>query len=116
MIPLTPLESEILGEMAWDSHLVGEIMGFVRSSMPYPSDYSVFRETYELLDKWIERGWLDLGKQPHDCEGISTIQDVLPYLERHGPSLTSPESDVPLPEVDLTDKAFLDVEWLRGAV
>ncbi|MGH7623686.1 MAG: hypothetical protein ACREOJ_00010, partial [Gemmatimonadaceae bacterium] len=116
MIPLTELEADILGDMAWDSHLVGEIIGFVRSANPLADDFSVYRLTYSLLESWIDRGWLQLAPKPHNCEGLSTIRGLLPYFERHGVDVVSTECIVDLPEIDLTDQAFLDVEWLRGAV
>jgi hypothetical protein len=49
MIPLTELEADILGDLAWDSHLVGEIIGFVRSANPLEDDFGVYRLTYSLL-------------------------------------------------------------------
>jgi len=73
-------------------------MGFVRQQISYPTDFAVYRETYQLLEKWIDRGWLDLADKPHGCEGISSIQDLLPYLERHGASIVSEESDENFPK------------------
>jgi hypothetical protein len=116
MIALTELEADILGEMAWDSHLVGEIIGFVRAANPLEDDFGVYRLTYGVLESWIARGWLRLAAKPHDCEQLSTIEDLLPYFANHGVDVVSTDCIVPLPTIDLTDQAFVDVEWLRGAV
>ena len=116
MIPLTPLESDILGDMAWDSHSVGEIIGFIRSANSWYSDVEIYQELIALLRSWVERGWLRVLEKPTYGVGLNDISELIPYLEHHGPDLVSLESDVPLPEIDLTDQAFEDVEWLRGAV
>lgn len=50
MISLTPLESDILGDMARDSHNVREIIAFVRSANPLRTDDEVFRATLEPDD------------------------------------------------------------------
>jgi hypothetical protein len=112
---LSPLEEDILGELAWDSHGVGELAGFVRASQPELDDPGVFRLTRALLATWIERGWLALASDPRPGGGLSSIEDLLPYLDRHGPRALAVDGDVELPEVDLTLQAFRDVAWLRGA-
>jgi hypothetical protein len=113
---LSPLEEDILGEMARDSHGVGELAGFVRAAQPELDDAGVFRLTRALLATWIERGWLALGSDPRPRAGISSIDDLLPLLDRHGPRALALDGNVELPEVDLTLQAYRDVAWLRGAV
>ncbi|HWG32751.1 MAG TPA: hypothetical protein VN650_01190 [Gemmatimonadaceae bacterium] len=114
MIPLTELESDILGDMAWDSHGVGEIVGLIRSANPLYADAEIYRDLLELLTSWIDRGWLSVVAQPAHELPVASIADLLPYLERHGISAVSLDSAVPLPEIDLTRQAFVDVEWLRA--
>ena len=116
MVQLTPLEADILGDMACDSHGVGEIVGFIRSANPYADDFVVFRLTRELLDSWIQRGWLDLAPEPRPQGGLRGIEELLPLLDQLGPRAVSLENYIRLPEIDLTNQAFHDVEWLRGAV
>ena len=113
---LTPLEADILGDMAWDAHGVGELAGFIRAANPQAADTEVFSQTRALLATWIERGWLALGRADRERAGLSDVSELLPFLDRHGPSILSVESSEPLPEVSLTEQAFRDVEWLRGAV
>jgi hypothetical protein len=116
MIALTPLEQDILGDMAGDSHGVGELVGFIRSSNPYFTNFDIFADLRALLERWIARGWLRLCHSPERRSGLSSIQDLLPFLDRVGPDAMDVESKVTLPEINLTDQAFIDVEWLRGAV
>ena len=116
MIDLSPLEQDILGDMAWDSHGVGELVGFIRSANPYFDNFQIFRDLRALLDRWIGRGWLKMAESSERRAGVATIGDLLPFLDRVGPEAMDVDSAVPLPEIALTDQAFDDVEWLKGAV
>ena len=116
MISLTPLESDILGDMASDSHNVGELVGFIRSDNPHFTDSDIFRDLINLLSTWIDRGWLSVVAKPSYGQPMASVAELIPYLEHHGVAAVAVESDIKLPEVDLTKQAFLDVEWLRGAV
>jgi hypothetical protein len=101
--------------MAWDSHGVGELVGFIRSTDPAQSDATIFATLRALLTSWIERGWLDLG--PSHRAGLGDVRELVPFLDQHGPAgVVALDSDLRLPEVDLTDRAFADVEWLRGKI
>jgi hypothetical protein len=113
---LTKLECDILEQMAWDAHNVDEIIGFIRASSSYLGDFEIYRLTHDLLATWIDRGWLTLGKPGPDKPRLASVNEVLTFLEQHGPEAVSLDSEVPLPDITLTDQAFLDVEWLRGAV
>jgi hypothetical protein len=50
MISLTPLESEVLGEMAWDSYHFGEVLSFVRGADPSQNEPGIYRTVVALLD------------------------------------------------------------------
>ena len=116
MVPLTPLEADILGDMAWDSHYVAEIVGFVRAADSFADDFSVYRQTVALLESWTERGWLQLADKPTRPPRFRTMQQLLAEFTHEGVRAVSDESTIGLIEIDLTDQAFRDVEWLRGAV
>lgn len=116
MVPLTPLESEVLGEMAWDSYRLDEVICFVRDASPLLDQFGLYREITALLETWIARGWLMLAKRPTRPHFLSSIEQVLSYLERLGPDVVGEENLAEFPEVELTDQAFRDVEWLRGLV
>jgi len=116
MIQLSLLEQDILGDMASDSHGVGELVGFIRSANPFFNNGEIFRELYDLLDRWIARGWLQLRPSLAYPTDLKSIDELLPFLNRVGPDAMDIDSNAVLPEVDLTDQAFVDVEWLRGAV
>ncbi len=116
MIPLTPLEQDILGDMAGDAHGVGELVGFIRAANPYYTNSEIFAALHALLARWIDRGWLRLHGASHSRTGLNDVGDLLPYLDRLGSDAMDPESDLPLPALDLTDQAFVDITWLRGAV
>lgn len=116
MVPLTQMESDILGDLAWDDHGLGEVVPMVRGAHPLLDGYGVYRELVALLETWIGRGWLTLAPQPGRAPSLASVDELLPYLARHGPAALDPDSDVPLPAITLTDQAFRDVEWLRGVV
>ena len=116
MIQLSPLEQDILGDMASDSHGVGELVGFIRSANPFLNNTEIFQELCDLLDRWIARGWLQLRPSLAHPTDLTSIDQLLPFLNRVGPDAMDIHSNTALPEVDLTDQAFVDVEWLRGAV
>jgi hypothetical protein len=113
VIDLSPVEQDILGDMAFDSHGVGELVGFIRSANPYFNDSDIFHKLRALLERWIGRGWLKVCDSHKRRAGPSTVGDLLLLLDRVGPDAMDVESDVELPEVGLTDQAFDDVEWLR---
>jgi hypothetical protein len=113
---LTELEVDILGDMAQDSHGVGELVGFIRSRDPTAPNPIIFHRLRALLASWMERGWLQLAGPPRPTAGLQSIDGLLPWLDAQGPAVVGLDSDVELPEVDLTDRAFGDVHWLRGAV
>jgi hypothetical protein len=113
---LTELEQDILGDMREDSHGVGELVGFIRSRDPAAPDAIIFTRLRALLATWIARGWLQLGPGHRPRAGLASITDLLPWLDGHGPSVVGLDSEVVLPEVDLTRRAYADVPWLGDAV
>ncbi len=113
---LSSLEEDILGDMAQDSHGVGELVGFIRSRDPSAPNDAVFQQLHLLLSSWVGRGWLQLGPPGRPTAGLGSIAELLPWLDRHGPPVVGLDSSVQMPEVDLTSQAFDDVPWLRGAV
>jgi hypothetical protein len=113
---LTPLEQDIIGDIAQDSHGVGELAGYYRAAHPGAPDADVFAFVRSLLATWISRGWLQLGPGTRERAGLENVAELLPFLDYHGPSAVSLDSTVRLPEIDLTDQAHKDVEWLRDAI
>lgn len=116
MVELTPLEADILGDMAGDSHLVGEIVGFVRAADKFADDYGIYHQAFALLESWTSRGSLQLADKASRPVGLRTMEQLIAQFGLEGIRAVSEESDVWLVEIDLTDQAFRDVEWLRGAV
>ena len=116
MVPLTPVESEVLGEMAWDSYRLDEVICFLRDASPPLDQFALYREVTTLLQAWIARGWLMLAKRPTRPHFLASVEQILPYLDQLGPDVVGEENSAELPEVELTDQAFRDVEWLRGLV
>ena len=116
MMQLTALEVDILGDMAWDSHFVGEIADFIRSAEPLLDDFGVYHQVLDLLESWTERGWLRVAERPSQPADLTTMEQLITRITRDGAVAASEDSTVAHVEVDLTDQAFRDVEWLRGAV
>ena len=102
--------------MAWDSYHLGEVISFIRGADPLLDDFTLYRTTLALLNSWIARGWLSLAIRPTLPPVLSSIDQLAPYLEECGVQVVSEENQVRLPEVELTEQAFRDVEWLRGVV
>jgi hypothetical protein len=111
---LTALEQDILGDMAWDSHGIGELAGFYRAANPTATDADVFDFVRDLISSWIDRGWVTIGPENRERVGLESIDDVVGFLHEYGPDLFSLDSDRRLPEVNLTEQAFHDVPWLRA--
>jgi hypothetical protein len=102
--------------MAWDSYHLGEVVSFVRDADPSQDEFGVYRTLIALLESWNARGWLMLAARPTGPVIVTSVEQVVPYLEQYGVWAIAAESDVTLPELELTDQAFRDVEWLRGVV
>lgn len=95
---------------------MGEIAGFIRSAEPLLDDFGVYRQMLELLESWTARGWLRVAEKPSQPADLTTMEHLIARIMQEGVVAVSEDSTVAHVEVDLTDQAFRDVEWLRGAV
>ena len=112
---LTPLESDLLGDLAQDDHRLFEVFQFVRHHHG-EDETSVRSIGRQLLETWIERGWLSLA--PHDSIGrradsASDIGQLLTFVD----GAETLKGDFPGADTGLrlTDQARADVEWLGRA-
>ncbi len=111
---LTPLETDLLGDMAEDDHGLWEVFEFVRLHHPNAADGEVFKIGRDLLATWIDRGWLRLAGEVPKWGLAQAMTDVLPIVDKHGIEATRHFDGAPW--LDLAPRAYADVKWLRRAV
>jgi hypothetical protein len=110
---LSPIEQDILGDMAEDTHLLGEIFGFFRGANPDWSDQQVLSAGRDLIARWVNRGWLELSSMPSEQGPLTNVDELLPLIDRLGVEASYGIKDLWL---GLTRKAYEDIEWLGPAV
>ena len=79
---LTPLETDLLGDIAQDEHAAWELVGFVRLHHKDEADHG--RATAaSLLRRWHRRGWLEVAQRPSDHGGYqaATITELIALLD-----------------------------------
>jgi hypothetical protein len=107
---LSTLESDLIGDLSKDSHGLWEVFEFVKLHHPSGSDQEVFNRGRELLASWLARGWLRIAANPKPPGGISESA-LLQVIDRLGSKAMLASDE--LPWIDLSEKAFRDVSWLR---
>ena len=112
---LTPLESDLLGDMAQDDHDLFEVFQFVR--LHHGHDEAQVRQVGRaLLASWIARGWLALAEDAsvHDRSdapsNISAVLKLVDQAETLGADFPGANT-----RLRLTGQARADVEWLGAA-
>ena len=110
---LTELESDLLGDLVGDDHSLHEIFGFVRLHQPNAEDSEVLRIGRELVATWVSRGWLALAGNGAMWGATRSIADLVPLVDSLGVDAT--RYFVGSPWIQLSPKAYADVEWLSGA-
>jgi len=111
---LTPLEIDLLGDMAQDAHAAREVVGFVR--LHHGDDPgTVERITRELLATWHARGWITIADGPPEpyTYRAAGIPELLGLLE--GADLFTPTWLGADTWLQLTDQAFRDQPWTAPA-
>jgi hypothetical protein len=112
---LTPLEADLLGDMAQDDYELFEIFQFVRHHHGH-HEARVRSIGRGLLASWIARGWLGLAQSDPGvgpANAVSDIRVVLTLVDRAGTlGAKFPGADTRL---RLTEQARADVEWLGPA-
>ena len=109
---LEAIEQDILGDMAEDTHLLGEIFGSFRGANPAWTDEQVLVAGRGLIVSWLERGWLALSTMPTEQGPLKSVDELLPLIDRLGTEATWGVKNLWL---GLTPKAYADVEWLGPA-
>jgi hypothetical protein len=111
---LTPLEADLLGDMAQDYHAAWEIFAFVRHY--HGGDPATVRRVgRDLLATWDARGWLAVVDEPPDWPGVvaTSIAELLELIDR-AESLGVEFAGAGT-WLRLTGEAHRDVEWLGPA-
>jgi hypothetical protein len=110
---LTPLEADLLGDLAQDDHALYEIFHFVRHHYPTAGDDEVLRRGRELVGAWVERGWLAVLPEGA-AEPVEATEELLAAIDEQGVAGTY-YCDA-APRLMLTPTAYRDVDWIRPAV
>ena len=98
-----PLEADFFGDLAQDTHGLLEIFEFTRLHHPQLEDRAVFERGRDYLARWIDRGWIQISDTPLYPSTISTLPDVLAFLQQHGlPATHYLENS---PSIDITEEA-----------
>ena len=108
-LELTPVEQDLLGELARDDHGVAEVRSFVQLHRPELDDMGLRAHTCDLLLSWSDRGWLEIAPSPLGPAGLPTVAALRSAL-----LLPEPRDDDRLERtwVRLAPAAYADVSWL----
>ena len=108
---LSSLESDLIGDLAQDSHGLWEIFEFIKLHHPESSEQAIFNRGREIIASWLARGWLSLPADPKLRGGVTSENELLSLINHLGKKVMVASDE--LPWVDLSEKAFHDVVWLR---
>ena len=112
MIKLDQIETDVLGDLAQDDHSLYELFEFVRGHRRDASDAEVLTSGRQILANWVQRGWLELAGDGAMWGAARSLDDLLPLVDRLGINAT--RFFVGSPWLRLTNKAVIDVPWVRG--
>ena len=83
-----------------------------------PTDYRILSIDEQILtvgigliDSWIDRGWLQLAREPLYPSTIRSLSELRMVLEDHGTRCLQYFDNAP--SIDLTEQAFHDIPWLQ---
>ncbi len=106
---LTDLEVDILEEMLHDSYELWEWYVFIRTYYPDMSESEVVEYGYNLFLTWIERDWLVFYCSRADMSLLPNVEFIQIIEELKDDAANPNRANIVF---DLSEKAFLDVEWL----
>jgi hypothetical protein len=81
---LSPLENDLLGDLAQDDHSLYEMFEFVRLHHPALEDQGVLAMGRALVSSWVERNWLELAGDGAMWGSARTVTDLVPIIDRLG--------------------------------
>ncbi len=108
---LTQLETDLLGDLNQDDHSSWEVFEFVRLHHSAASDNEVFTIGRQLIASWMDRGWLTISESSQRNSQTVTMGDLLNQIDQMGRAATYAHEGAL--SIDLTDKAYQDVPWLK---
>ena len=106
----SPLEKDLLSDMAEDSYGIWEVFSYVRYHYPNASEFEVGRIGANVLAQWHAAGWL-LGLSADDATLSPAAFEALmrnPLAYQHGPGADAPR-------LFLTDRGIAEVRRLESA-
>ena len=110
---LTPLETDLLGDIAQDDRALYEVFHFVRLHHPDADDYDVLRRGRELVATWLCRGWLAVLADGNSTP-VPATDALLSIIDQQGIAGTYGYDGAP--RLVPGPGAYRDVEWIRPAV
>lgn len=110
MTTLTPLEEDLLGDLSQDPHELWEIYPFVRLHRANATMIDIAIEGNALLSAWLRRGWLKAFKSRQDPYPLTTDRLLEIILK---PEIIEANTEHGAILLELTDRAYHDVDWLE---
>jgi hypothetical protein len=110
---LAKLEEDFLGDLSQDVHGVWEVFEFVRLHTPGLTDEKVFEQGVTLINRWFKSGWIAVSDSPVQPSTIRTEVELKAQLSQVGSQATRYFKNAP--SIEITDQAYNDITWLRGA-
>jgi hypothetical protein len=108
---LSPLEDDLLGDLAQDRHGIWEVFEFVRLHYPDAREPEVGVRGHDLITQWLARGWLQAEREDGTPLDVTVLEQAIgPDLQRHQ---TGPVPNAPW--LALTARAKIDVPWIGPA-
>ena len=96
------LEADFFNELAKDTHGIWELFGFVRLHHSQLNEQDVFACGRDYMKRWVSAGWIRIADAPLYPSTITSVSDILPFLEQHGLAATWYVENAP--SIDISDE------------
>ena len=103
MSALDRVETDFFGDLAHDTHGLWEVFECVRCHHPELADDAVFARGRDYIARWIDAGWIRVSDAPLYPSTITSLSEILPFLQQHGMAATRYIENSP--SIDPTEKA-----------
>lgn len=98
------LEADFFGDLAEGTHGIWEVFEFVRLHHPRLTNVQVFERGQDYITRWIQEGWIRVSAAPLHPSSITTLPQLLEFLQQQGAAATRYLDDSP--SIEPTQKAL----------